>query len=138
MGRWVPRLGTPVAALAAQGAIALVIVLAAGSFIDTIIYSAPVVWLFFTGTALSLFILRRKEPHTERPYKVPVFPVVPAIFLACCLFMFYNSLAYAWNVKPRALCVMAGVLAAGFPVYGISRRIEARRAASAAAPAAPK
>ena len=134
LGRWHPRLGTPVTALAVQGAIALAIVLAAGSFVDTILYSAPVVWLFFTGTALSLFVLRVREPQIERPCKVPLFPLVPALFLACCLFMLYNSFTYAWNLKPQALYVLAAVMAAGFPVYGISRWIESRRAPPARTP----
>jgi basic amino acid/polyamine antiporter, APA family len=127
LGRWHPRWGTPVAALAVQGAIALVIVVAAGSFVDTILYSAPVVWLFFTGTAISVFLLRLKEPTIDRPFRVPAFPIVPGIFLACCLFMFYNSLTYAWGVKPTALWIMAGVMVVGVPVYWVSRRIEGRR-----------
>ena len=133
IGRWHPRLGTPVVALVTQGAVCLAIVLVARSFVDTIIYSAPVVWLFFTGTALSLFVLRHKEPQTDRPYKVLAFPVVPLIFCACCLFMFYNSVTFAWNVKPHALYLMAAVLLSGVPVYGISRLIESGRPPAAEA-----
>ena len=51
LGRWSPRLGTPVWALVVQGALSLAIVLTAGSFLDTILYTAPVVWLFFLATA---------------------------------------------------------------------------------------
>jgi basic amino acid/polyamine antiporter, APA family len=128
LGRWHPRLGTPVTALAVQGAIALAIVLVAGSFVDTILYSAPVVWLFFTYTALSVFILRFREPQIERPYKVPFFAIVPVIFLTCCYFMLFNSVTYAWNTKREALFVMLGVLALGIPVYFLSRWLESRRA----------
>ena len=60
LGKWHQRLGTPVWALATQGVLSLAIVLLAGSFLDTIIYTAPVVWLFFLGTALSVFVLRRQ------------------------------------------------------------------------------
>ncbi len=41
----------------------------AGSFIDTILYTAPVVWVFFLATGLSVFVLRRKEPQNVRPYQ---------------------------------------------------------------------
>lgn len=58
-GRWHPRHGTPVAALLIQGAISLIIVLLAGSFVDTILYYAPAVWLFFLLTGLSLYRLRQ-------------------------------------------------------------------------------
>ena len=82
LGRWSQGLGTPVWALVAQGALSLAIVLAAGSFIDTILYTAPVVWLFFLATALSLIVLRRKEPRTLRPYKVMAYPLFPLVFAA--------------------------------------------------------
>ncbi|MCX7015322.1 MAG: amino acid permease, partial [Candidatus Sumerlaeota bacterium] len=62
LGRWNARTGTPVWSLVAQGALSLAIVLAAGSFLDAILYSAPVVWAFFLATGLSVFRLRRKEP----------------------------------------------------------------------------
>ncbi len=135
LGRWHPRLGTPVAALAVQGAIALTIVLAARSFVDTIIYSTPVVWLFFILTALSVFVLRRKDRQTERPFKTPAFPLVPFLFLACCLFMFYSGVTFAWEQKRTALIILVIVMALGLPVYWLSRRLETRRAAPGKDPA---
>jgi basic amino acid/polyamine antiporter, APA family len=74
LGRWSRRFSTPVWALVVQGVVSLAIVLTAGSFIDTILYTAPVVWLFFLATALSVFFLRHKEPRTLRPYKVMAYP----------------------------------------------------------------
>lgn len=130
IGRWNPRLGTPVGALVLQGSISLAILLAARSFVNAIIYDAPVVWLFFSATALSLFVLRLKERQTERPFKVPAFPLVPAIFLASSLFMLYNSITYAWSYLPKALWLMVGVLLIGLPVYFASRQIERHGASS--------
>ena len=90
LGRWNHRCGTPVWALLFQGCLSLAIVLLAGSFIDTILYTAPVVWVFFLATSLSVFVLRHKEPQTLRPYKVTGYPVTTIIFCACCIFMFYS------------------------------------------------
>ncbi|MHC4843593.1 MAG: APC family permease, partial [Planctomycetota bacterium] len=61
LGKWSSKLGTPVWALIFQGCLTLAIVLIAGSFIDTIIYTAPVFWLFLMASSLSVFILRRKD-----------------------------------------------------------------------------
>jgi len=70
LGSWSTRFGTPVRALIVQGCLSLAIVIFAGSFIDTILYTAPVVWVFFLATGLSVFVLRRKDPLIPRPYKV--------------------------------------------------------------------
>jgi APA family basic amino acid/polyamine antiporter len=125
LGKWNRRLGTPVWALLVQGGLSLAIVLVAGSFIDTILYTAPVVWVFFLATALSVFVLRHKEPQILRPYKVTGYPLVPMIFSACCIFMLYSSASYALNNTPIGLLILLGVLLLGMIVYWLSgkRRI---------------
>ncbi len=125
LGKWHPRLGTPVGALVAQGGISLAIILAARSFIDTIVYAAPVFWLFLLATALSLFVLRRKEPDTPRPHKVAGYPVTPIIFCASCAFMAYSSITFALAKKRVGVIILLCVLAVGVLVY---RLTEVRRA----------
>jgi len=120
LGKWSGRFGTPVWALIAQGCLSAAIILFAGSFIDTILYTAPVVWLFFLATGLSVFMLRKKEPGTERPYKITGYPVVPIIFCVCCVFMLYSSVSYALRNKPVGLLVMIIILLAGVMVYRFS------------------
>jgi amino acid transporter len=120
LGKWHRRLGTPVWALLVQGGLSLAIVFAAGSFIDTILYTAPVVWMFFLGTALSVFVLRHKEPQVPRPYKVLGYPLVPLIFSACCIFMLCSSAAYALNNTPVSLLILGAVLLLGMIVYRFS------------------
>jgi basic amino acid/polyamine antiporter, APA family len=120
VGTWSPRFGTPVKSLIVQGCISLVILLFAGSFIDTILYSAPVVWLFFLGTGISVFVLRRKEPQIERPYKISGFPVPALIFCTASIFMFYSSFTYAMSMKPVGLIIVLGVLVAGVFVYWLT------------------
>jgi amino acid transporter len=117
LGRWNGRFGTPVWALVTQGCLSMAIVIFAGSFIDTILYTAPVVWVFFFATGLSVFVLRRKEPRTLRPYEVTGYPVTTVIFCACCIFMLYSSVSYALANKPRGLVILSGVLLAGLVVY---------------------
>lgn len=113
LGDWHPRRGTPTAALLLQGGISLVIVLLAGSFIDTILYSAPAVWLFFLGTSVSLFVLRRKERGCDRPFRVPGYPIVPAIYCLACAFMLYGAVSYALAQRPVGLAVLASLLGIG-------------------------
>jgi APA family basic amino acid/polyamine antiporter len=117
LGRWSGRFGTPVWALIAQGCLSLAIVLFAGSFIDAILYTAPVVWLFFLATGLSVFVLRQKDRSTPRPYKITGYPATAIVFCACSIFMLYSSVSYALRNKPAGLLVMTGILLAGALVY---------------------
>lgn len=122
LGQWHTQLGTPIEALLLQGGISLLIVWGAGSFVDTIVYTAPVVWLFFLATAISLFVLRKKEPHRTRPYRLTAYPWTAILFCASCMFMLFSSFSYAWQFKRTGLAVMTMTLASGGGVYALTRR----------------
>ncbi len=113
LGKWHPGFGTPVAALVLQGVLSLGIVGLAGSFIDTILYSAPAVWLFFLASGIALFRLRKKEPARDRAFKVIGYPVVPILFCAVCVFMLFSSISYAIAQKLTGLVVLLCVLGLG-------------------------
>ena len=51
-------------------------------------------WGFFLLTGLALFVLRVREPDAPRPFRVPGYPVLPALFVLICGYMLYSSLAY--------------------------------------------
>jgi len=61
---------------------------------DTLIF---VSWIFYATSAYGVFVLRRKEPETPRPYKVPGYPVVPWVFIIFAtgylIFSVYNDVA---------------------------------------------
>jgi amino acid transporter len=120
LGSWHPRLGTPVWALSTQGGLSLAIILLAGSFLDAIIYTAPVVWLFFLGTALAVFLLRRREPDLRRPYTITAYPGPPVLFALCSLFMLFSSISYALSRVPWGLLLLVGVLLAGALIYRVT------------------
>ncbi|MBN1510111.1 MAG: amino acid permease [Sedimentisphaerales bacterium] len=120
LGRWDPRTGTPVRALAVQGLIALALILAFGSYIDAILYTAAAVYAFYLGTSLSVIVLRFKEPGVERPYRVTGYPITPLIFSGVCLFLIYSSINYARAVKPISLIVLAVALGLGVVVYMVT------------------
>src|SRR5262249_37746429 len=58
--------------------------LAKGGFETLLTCTAPVFWLFFLLTGLSLFVLRERDKHLERPFKVPLYPELPLVFCASC------------------------------------------------------
>jgi basic amino acid/polyamine antiporter, APA family len=66
-----------------------------GGFETLLRCTVPVFWMFFLMTGVSLFILRARDPEAERPFRVPLYPLVPAIFCAMCAYMLYSSAVYA-------------------------------------------
>ncbi len=98
LGRWNEKAGTPGNALLVQGAGALALVFigafALDGFRSVVDYTAPVFWAFFLMVGLSLFVLRRKDPDTPRPFRVPLYPILPAIFCVTNAYLLYSSLAY--------------------------------------------
>ncbi|MHC4266228.1 MAG: APC family permease, partial [Planctomycetota bacterium] len=120
MGKWHERTGTPVWALLVQGAIAVALIVFLGSFFDTLIYTAAPVYCFYLATSLAVIVLRFKEPHIERPYKVTGYPVTTIIFCAVCAFLVYSAVSYAWAQKMRSLQVLAVVIPAGMILYWLT------------------
>jgi amino acid transporter len=117
VGKWHARTGTPVWALLVQGLIAVGLIVILGSFIDTLLYTAAPVYTFYLATSLAVIVLRFKEPHVERPYRVTGYPVTTIIFCAVCAFLIYSAVSYAWNQMPKSLCLLEGVLLAGMVIY---------------------
>ena len=121
LGQWHEASGSPRNAMLVQGAIALALVgfgaIQNTGFKGLVEYSLPVFWGFFLLTGIALFVLRAKEPDAPRPFKVPFYPVVPAIFVLMCGYLLYSSLTYH---QAHAL-VGLGVLAVGAVVLIVAK-----------------
>ncbi len=124
LGNWHARTGTPMPALAVQGAIALCLILIFGDYIQAILYMAVAVYGFYLATSLSVIVLRIKEPRIERPYRVIGYPVTPLIFSAVCLLLIHSAIKYALADADRriSLVVMVATLALGLVIYRFSDR----------------
>src|SRR5215475_12223754 len=80
--------------------------------------TAAVFWGFFFLTGLAVIILRSKDAHLPRPFRVPLYPVLPIVFCAWCGYMVYGSI----DAKPKESLVGVGLLAAGLPFYFMPQR----------------
>jgi len=111
MGHWNPRTGTPVNGLIVQGAVSLALVLLGvftrQGFQTMVDYTAPVFWLFFLLTGIAFFVLRRKDRTTNRPFRVPLYPLPPIVFCIMCAYLLYSSLAYARIGAMAGVAVLA-------------------------------
>lgn len=116
LGRWQPGPSAPTMAYLLQSAIALALVglgtLTRGGFETMVDYTAPVFWIFFLLSTVSLLILRWREPSQRRPFRVPFYPVTPLLFCAVCGYLLYSSLVYTGIGALLGL----GVIALGIPL----------------------
>jgi len=112
-----PRFHTPVLAIVAQGIWSSILVLS-GTLSQLVTYTGFAVVLFSAVAVLALFVLRRREPDAERPFKALGYPLAPALFVVVSLAMVVNEI---WN-NPRPSGVGLAVILAGFPVYWLFTR----------------
>ncbi|OHB66145.1 MAG: hypothetical protein A2Y76_03185 [Planctomycetes bacterium RBG_13_60_9] len=66
--------------------------------------------LLFIG---AVYVLRWRQPNMERPFRVPGYPVVPAIFMVVTIFM----AVFAFIQWPRPSVFSLGSILLGIPVY---------------------
>jgi amino acid transporter len=123
LGHWDARTDAPRNSLYVQGAVALVLVVA-GAFTDQvktmIEYTSPVFWFFFMMVGVGLFVLRARDPGTPRPFKVPLYPLTPLIFILTCAYLLYSSLAYVRGGAWAGVAVLA--IGLGLLLLGSVRR----------------
>ncbi len=98
LGRWDSERGAPPAAIIAQSIVALALVGLGGwtrqGFATLVDYTAPVFWFFIAMSGVALIVLRRREEQVPRPYRVPLYPWLPLVFIGSSLFVLWSSLAY--------------------------------------------
>lgn len=130
LGVWDTIRNTPVNALWTQGIASLFLVILGtmigGGFKSMVEFTAPVFWLFFLLAGISLFILRNREPHIPRPFKVPFYPILPVIFCLTCAYMLWSSLSYVYDQSLggiNAAWIGVAVLLLGFILLCFMNRI---------------
>lgn len=118
LGRWSDRTGTPVRALTLQGLLAVGLILALGSFIDTVMYTAAAVYLFYLASSVALVVLRFKDPATPRPFRATGYPFPTIVFCLVCLFLIVAAVDY----RPVMAVASLAVILLGLPAFLLSER----------------
>jgi APA family basic amino acid/polyamine antiporter len=108
-----PRFKTPVNAILAQSAWAILLLLFWGTLENLITYTVSVEWIFFTLAAIGIFIFRKKLKNTERPYKAFGYPLTPLVFISINIWFVVNIIIN----KPFHTVIGMGFLLLGIPFF---------------------
>jgi APA family basic amino acid/polyamine antiporter len=107
----------PATALVVQGIWASLLCLS-GTYSELLDYVIFAVLIFYILTVIGIFVLRKKRPSAERPYKAFGYPIIPALYVLCASAISVDLLifkpAYTW---PGMIIVLLGI-----PVYFIWKR----------------
>ena len=117
-----PRYHTPDVALLAQLVLSIILLLFAGSFRELFSLTIFAEWLFYMIAASTVFVLRRKEPDTPRPYKTWGYPVVPAVFVLVAAVLLY----FTFTQNLRNSLWGCGLILSGIPVFAYFARKKAQ------------
>jgi len=107
----------PVFAIMVQGFWSCVLALS-GTFdqlTDCLLFAS---WIFYGLTTSSVFVLRRKLPNADRPYKTLGYPLIPLVFVLVAIWLIFNTLF----AKPVESVVGLGLIVIGLPLYFYFKR----------------
>lgn len=111
------RNGVPQWALWAQCLVASILCLS-GRYGDLLDMISFVVVIFYVLTIAGIFILRKKKPHAERPYKAWGYPILPALYiimgLSFCTLLIWFKPEFTW---PGLIIVLMGI-----PIYYLVKK----------------
>jgi APA family basic amino acid/polyamine antiporter len=116
MGRVHPRFRAPTVAIIVQAIWSGVLVLS-GSLSQLVSYTGFAIVLF-SGVAVSaVFVLRRRHPEVERPFRAWGYPWAPALFVVASAAMVANEL---WR-SPLTSAAGIALIAVGIPIFWIKK-----------------
>ncbi len=117
VGKLNPRFQTPAVAILLQG------VLAAGFAVsnrydELVGYAVFADWIFFALAGAALMVFRRTMPDAPRPQPVPLYPLIPILFILFGMGIVINTFITDWkNARIGVLIIGAGV-----PVFFLWKR----------------
>jgi basic amino acid/polyamine antiporter, APA family len=106
------RKSVPSVALWVQALWASVLCLS-GTYSDLLDYVVFAVLVFYVLTVIGLFILRRKLPHADRPYRAWAYPLVPALYVLAAAAIAFDLLIF----KPAYTLPGVGIVLLGIPIF---------------------
>jgi APA family basic amino acid/polyamine antiporter len=118
LGRVHPRYRTPHYSIAIQAALSCVLVLV-GNFYQLLSYTVFFMLMTSIATAVGVFVMRRRKPAQDRPYKVWGYPFTTLIFVVCYAWIAVRVFLY--NPKNAVIGILITLSGVPFYIYWTKR-----------------
>ncbi len=102
----------PANALLTQGIATLIFIWAANNFGtlgDVLDYIGLPLTIIMGATVAGVLVLRRREPEVERPFRVPLYPLPPILFIVLALWMTISVAIENWQTAVASAATVAVV-----------------------------
>lgn len=117
VGKLSPRFQTPAVAILLQGVLAAAFAIS-NRYDELVGYAVFADWIFFALAGAALMVFRRTMPDAPRPQPVPLYPLIPILFILFGMGIVINTFITDWkNARIGAL-----IIAAGIPVFYLWKR----------------
>jgi APA family basic amino acid/polyamine antiporter len=122
LARLHPRFRTPAVSIVAQAVVAALFALTGtyDALYTKVIFSE---FLFYALVTAGIFVLRRREPALERPYKTWGYPLVPAIFVTLSVLLLVNTFVEQRSDSLWGLLLVGS----GIPAYFLWKQWQGKR-----------
>ena len=104
----------PANALIIQGIITAIFILAAnnlGTLGDVLDYIGLPLTIIMGATVAGVFVLRKREPNAKRPFRIPLYPLPPILFIGLALWMTISVAIENWKVAVASSITIAVIWA---------------------------
>lgn len=109
--------GIPVKAVLAQSALTVIFLLTS-TFENVLVYAQFALLACSFLAVLGVMVLRRRQPELRRPFRVPLYPLTPLLFLGISGF----AMVYTASIRPKESILGLLTLVAGLIVYLLAGR----------------
>lgn len=109
----------PAGAIVAQASWASVLAIS-GTFDQLTDYVVFASWLFYALAVTGVFILRKRLPDADRPYRTLGYPVTPLLFIFVALWLIVNTL----RSSPVEAGLGLGIIALGVPILLFQKKFQ--------------
>lgn len=106
------RTNVPVFGLVLQGVWSAILA-TSGTYSQLLEFVVFAALLFYVFTVSAVFIMRKKAPDLDRPFKVPLYPLLPALYVVAAALVMLGQILMHWEYSGAGLLIILS----GLPVY---------------------